>query len=117
YCVDLPVPFGLSDPSAYTYTLSGDGVWLYVADLAVGKLAGISTPELAVTKVVDIPRLTGTAYALGAHDRVFIGACTKVTVLDRAGAFVASWSVDRPLRGLAASHDQDRVYLGAEGGV
>jgi hypothetical protein len=117
YCVDLPLPFGMSDPSAYTYTLSGDGVWLYIADLATGRLAVVNTEELAVTKVVDIPRLTGAAYALGADDRVFIGAGTAVTVLDRLGAVVGSWSVERPLRGLAASHDQQRVYLGSEGGV
>jgi len=77
----------------------------------------INTEELAVAKVVDIPRLTGAAYAVGARDRVFIGAGTTVTVLDHAGAVVTSWSVERPLRGLATSHSQDRVYLGSEGGV
>ena len=117
YCVDLPLPFGMSDPTACTYTLSGDGIWLYVADLAAGRLAVINTEDLAVITVVAVPQQTGTAYALGARDRVFLGAGTKVSVLDRAGAVVASWSVPRPLRGLAASHNQDRVYLGAEGGI
>jgi hypothetical protein len=117
YCVDLPLPFGLSDAAAYTSTLSADGVWLFVADLAVGKLAVINTEALAVTKVLDIPRLTGAAYATAARDRVFIGAGETVTVLDRLGGPVTSWNLDRPLRGLAVSHDQDRVYLGFEGGV
>jgi hypothetical protein len=118
YCVDLPAPFGESDAGAYTYTLSGDGVWLYVADLAAGKLAVINTEDLSVSRVMDIPKLSGdTSYAVGARDRVFIGSGKQVSVLDRAGAFVTSWTLDKPLRGLAASPDQSRVYLGSEGGL
>lgn len=118
YCVDLPAPFGDADPSAYAYTLSGDGVWLYVADLAAGQAAVINTEELKVDRVVAIPKLSGgTPYAAGARDRVYIGAGKQVTVLDRAGAVVTSWTLDKPLRGLAASPDQTRVYLGHEGGL
>lgn len=117
YCVDLPEPFGSADAGAYAYTLSGDGVWLYVADLAAGKLAIVNTEELKVTQVVATPKLSGTPYATGAGDRIFIGAGRQVSVLDRAGAVVTTWNLDRPLQGLAASVDQSRVYLGSEGAV
>jgi hypothetical protein len=118
YCIDLPKPFGEAAASAYTYTLSGDGVWLYVADLAAGKLAMISTEGLTVDKVVAIAPLDGgTPYAAAARDRLYIGAGTQVTVLARDGSPVTSWSLPKPLRGLAAGHDHSRVYLGHEGGV
>lgn len=117
YCVDLPAPFGESDPGAYTSTLSGDGVWLYVADLALGKLAVINTEELKVTQVVAVPRMSGSGFAAGARDQVFVGAGKQVNVLDRQGELVTTWDLDKPLRGLAASPDQVRVYLGHEGGL
>jgi hypothetical protein len=118
YCVDLPAPFGSADAGAYTSTLSGDGGWLYVADLAAGKLAIVATYDLTVNRIVDIPPLAGgSPHAIGAGDRIFIGSGKQVSVLDRDGALVTSWSLDRPLRGLAASNDQGRVYLGAEGGI
>jgi hypothetical protein len=117
YCIDLPAPFGESDPGAYAYTLGGDGVWLYVADLALGKLAVINTEELKVTKVVGIPKMTGTAFGAGASDRVFIGAGNHVNLFDRQGELVTSWDLDQPLRGLAVAPDQARVYLGQEGGL
>jgi hypothetical protein len=65
--------------------------------------------------VVTVPAADGAAgLAFGPEGhRVFAGAGTSLTVLDRGtGAVTARWSVPSPIRGLGVSRDAARLYLG-----
>jgi hypothetical protein len=117
YCVDLPEPFGRSPGSAHTLALSADGSLLFVADVAQGRLARISTETLKVVDVVPVAKSDGSAFAAATERRVYLGAGSLVQVLDLDGRPVQQWQSAAPVRGLAVSRDLARVYVAREGTV
>jgi hypothetical protein len=55
YCLDLPHPFGEGPATGHTMALGGDGLSLFVADLASGSLARADTRDLSVRGVAALP--------------------------------------------------------------
>jgi len=117
YCVDLPEPFGHSPSSAHTLALSDDGTLLFVADLAQGLLARISTETLKVVNVVRLSSRDGLAFAAATGNRLYLAAGTSVQVLDLDGKPVDQWQSTSAVRGLAVSRDLARVYIARQGAV
>lgn len=118
YCVDLPAPFGESVASAYAIAVNPGGGRLFVADVAKGVLARISTESLAVEDVVKIATAgEGPAYAAAAGGRLFVGAGKLVQVLGEDGKPVDEWRLTESLRGMAPSADRSRLYTASKNGV
>ena len=115
YCLDLPHPFGEGPAEGHAVAVSADGQRLVVADVTSGSLAYAETTGLTIERVVAIPAGRGAASVALAPDerRVFVGAGTTVTVLDRGTDTVtARWDVPGAIRGLGLSRDAARVYAG-----
>jgi hypothetical protein len=115
YCLDLPHPFGEGPAAGHAVAISDDGERLVVADVTSGSLAYADTAALTIERVAAMPAANGAASLALAPDglRVFIGAGTTVTVLDRGTDTVtARWSVPGTIRGLGLSRDAARVYAG-----
>ncbi|GAA1770357.1 hypothetical protein GCM10009681_47200 [Luedemannella helvata] len=118
YCVDLPAPFGEGTGTAHTIAADPDERSVYVLDAASGSLAvinaallGSGTPEQPA--VVSVPRSGGTAYAAAARDLLFLSGDSSVHVVrPRDGSVLATWPVAGGIRGLAASRDGSRLYVG-----
>jgi len=116
YCIDLPSPFGNSAATAHAVALSADGTLLFVADLAAGLVARISTSSLTVLNVVPVGKDTGAAYAAATDKRLYLGGDGGVQVLDLDAALIERWPTP-PVRGLAVSRDLTRVYAAHDGAV
>jgi DNA-binding beta-propeller fold protein YncE len=115
YCLDLPHPFGEGPAEGHAVAISADGHRLAVVDVTSGSLAYADTAALTIERVVPVPAAEDSASLALAPDgrRVFVGAGTTVTVLDRnTDTVIARWPVPDPIRGLALSPDAARVYAG-----
>jgi hypothetical protein len=115
YCLDLPDPFGTGPAAGHAVAVSADGAQLAVVDMMTGHLAYADTAALTIEQVVTVPAANGAAgLAFGPEGhRVFAGAGTSLTLLDRGtGAVTARWPVPSPIRGLGVSRDAARLYLG-----
>lgn len=115
YCLDLPDPFGTGPGAGHAVAVSADGGQLAVVDMTTGHLAYADTTALTIDRVAKVPAAEGPASLAFAPDgmRVFAGAGTGLTVLDRGTDAVSTrWPVPGPIRGLGLSRDGTRVYVG-----
>jgi hypothetical protein len=117
YCLDLPEPFGFGPVAGHALAVADR---LYVADATSGRLAVADSGSLTVTRVVAVPTGTGAAYAAiapGGH-WLYLGGGRRIHQVDvRTFGVAATWTVPDPVRGLAASADGARLYVGYPGGV
>jgi hypothetical protein len=112
YCLDLPDPFGTGPAASHAIAVAPEGGPLAVVDTMTGHLAYADTTTLAIDRVVPVPRSDGAA-SLVIGDRVFVGAGTGMTVLDRStDAVTGRWPVPGPVRGLGLNGDGTRLYAG-----
>ena len=112
YCLDLPDPFGTGPAASHAIAIAPEGGPLAVVDVMTGHLAYADTTSLAIDRVVPVPRSDGAA-SLVIADRVFVGAGSALTVLDRrTDAVTAHWAVPGPVRGLGLNQDRTRLYAG-----
>jgi DNA-binding beta-propeller fold protein YncE len=82
-----------------------------------GSLAYADTKTLTIERVVSVPAADGAASLVLAPDgrRVFVGAGTTVTVLDRnTDTVTARWPVPGTIRGLGLSRGGARLYAGGD---
>jgi DNA-binding beta-propeller fold protein YncE len=115
YCLDLPDPFGTGPAAGHAVAVSADGGKLAVVDVMTGHLAYADTTLLTIERVATVPAAEGAAGLAFAPDgtRVFVGAGSELTVLDRGtDAVSARWPVPAPIRGLGLSRDGTRIYTG-----
>jgi DNA-binding beta-propeller fold protein YncE len=118
YCIDLPEPFGLGPNAGHALALAPDGQGLYVADTGSGRLAAIDTESLTVSRGVDLPKLAGKAtFAAVNEDVIFVGAGTRIQVVDRASlGLLATRTLPAEVRGLALG-TAGQLYVGQPGAV
>ncbi|MEZ5167243.1 MAG: hypothetical protein R2695_12440 [Acidimicrobiales bacterium] len=57
FCIFLPAPMGEVNEAAVGLAMSPDGSTLWVVDPSTAKVARISTAELTITEVVDVPEI------------------------------------------------------------
>jgi hypothetical protein len=117
YCLDLPHPFGEGPAEGHAVAVSAGGQLLAVVDVTSGSLAYADTRTLTIERVVSVPAADGAASLVLAPDgrRVFVGAGTTVTVLDRnTDTVTARWPVPGTIRGLGLSRGGARLYAGGD---
>lgn len=117
YCVDLPAPFGNGPAAGHAIAAAPDGA-VFVVDITSGRVACIDPDSLTVTRVTSIPTGTGTASAVATDAHLFIGIGSTVHVIAwPAMAVLGGWPLPGTIRGLAASDDAGRLYVGTPGHV
>lgn len=83
HCVDLPLDLG-DKPETLAIGISPNGSTVYVADAAAGRLAEISTTNLAVTRTARLPYRDATARPSVSTTlaRVYVAMGDKIIALD-----------------------------------
>lgn len=125
FCLDLPLPFGVGPSAAHALTPSPDGWRLYVVDASTGQVAVADATKLRVMGVNQLREFPGpgdtglplAVAAAGPGGTLYLAAGAELVAAVPASAGLAAeqrWSLDSPVRGLAASGDGERVYVGLE---
>jgi hypothetical protein len=113
FCVDLPVPFGLTGAAGHTVAMSADNTTLYAVSAETGTVARVNPSQLTVDGVQEFAPVKGEASAIGLPDgRLLIGAGNQLSVLD--GDTHLEWLLDFEVRGLGRG---EQLWAGRDAGA
>jgi len=112
-CIDLPAPFGFTDPAGHTVAMSADNKTLYAISAESGVVARVDPDQLSIIGTSNIAPAKGDAAALGLPDgRLLVGAGRQLSLVENAGH--VEWLLDFEVRGLGLGQ---RLWAGHEGGA
>jgi hypothetical protein len=112
-CIDLPAPFGFTDPAGHTVAMSADNKTLYAISAESGAVARVDPDQLSIIGTSNIAPAKGDAAALGLPDgRLLVGAGRQLSLVENAGH--VEWLLDFEVRGLGLGQ---RLWAGHEGGA
>lgn len=121
YCIDLPGPFGDGPAGSHAIAISARGRNPIVVDTGAGAVARLDGTALTVvlTASLQVSAAGPASVAVAPTDQIaFIGTGNQVQLIRTPTLTpVVTWSVDGPVRGLAASRTGDRLWVGQPGGA
>lgn len=113
HCVDLPRPFGQA-PEAMSLAITPNGSAVYVADVASGRLAEVSTNRLTVARTARTPvRGFGQQPHLAASSSLLYVAVDRTLIAMRTPSLVVRYHEALPsaARGLAVPSTAPLLYV------
>ncbi|MFK3982604.1 YncE family protein [Micromonospora sp. NPDC050397] len=121
FCVDLPAPFGEGPAAAHAIALDPNGGAVYVVDATSGTIATIDPSGLTVKGTVRFTPpagpVTSAAATTGSTGVLLVGAGRDLVTVPLTGAEPTRRTMPTAVRGIAASPDRRRCFVGQDDGV
>jgi hypothetical protein len=114
FCVDLPVPFGTDDSTAYGIAITQDGANVYAVDGRHGAIARLDTHALTVAATSPVPPLPGAATlaAVDPDGDLLVAAGPELRSLDaNTYATKSNYNLDASIAAIVTTRFDRNVYV------